>query len=179
MLFGILEIFVAAGHINGIKHFGTNKSQRTLIIFLLLHHTLLDRIQKIFWRFPYPNTTGVLMHPTQFQLHGIAYEKVPQRFLELPHYFAITEKSGNLKEAAEKLFLMGEPRFLQDSKAQSYDINHKLWLAGGITPENAAELVTRFQPELIDISSGVEDTDNPGIKNHNKIRVILNLFQDL
>ena len=74
---------------------------------------------------------------------------------------------------------MGEPRFLQDSKAQKYDTNHKLWLAGGITPENAAELVTRFQPELIDISSGVEDPDNPGIKNHNKIRVILNLFQDL
>ncbi len=113
------------------------------------------------------------------QLHEIPYEKVPQRFLELPHYFAITEKSGNIKDAAEKLFLMGEPRFLQDSKAQNYDTNHKLWLAGGITPENAAELVTRFQPELIDISSGVEDPDNPGIKNHNKIRVILNLFQDL
>ena len=113
------------------------------------------------------------------QLHGIPYEKVPQRFLELPHYFAITEKSGNIKDAAEKLFLMGEPRFLQDSKAQKYDTNHKLWLAGGITPENATELVTRFQPELIDISSGVEDPDNPGIKNHNKIRVILNLFQNL
>ncbi len=118
-------------------------------------------------------------HLDCLQLHGIPYEKVPHRFLELPHYFAITEKSGNLKEAAEKLFLMGEPRFLQDSKAQNYDTNHKLWLAGGITPENAAELVTRFQPELIDISSGAEDPDNPGIKNHNKIRVILNLFQDL
>ena len=118
-------------------------------------------------------------HLDCLQLHGIPYEKVPHRFLDLPHYFAITEKSGNIKDAAEKLFLMGEPRFLQDSKAQNYDTNHKLWLAGGITPENAAELVTRFQPELIDISSGVEDPDNPGIKNHNKIRVILNLFQDL
>lgn len=118
-------------------------------------------------------------HLDCLQLHGIPYEKVPHRFLELPHYFAITEKSGNIKDAAEKLFLMGEPRFLQDSKAQNYDTNHKLWFAGGITLENATELVTRFQPELIDISSGVEDPDNPGIKNHNKIRVILNLFQDL
>ncbi len=107
------------------------------------------------------------------QFHGIPYEKVPHRFLELPHYFAITEKSGNFKEAAEKLFLMGEPRFLQDSKAQSYDTNHKLWLAGGITPENAEELVTRFQPELIDISSGVEDPDNPGIKNHEKLKKLM------
>ncbi len=111
------------------------------------------------------------------QLHGISYEKVPQRFLNLPHYFAITDKSGNLKEAAEKLFLMGEPRFLQDSKAQSYDTNHKLWLAGGLTPENAAELIERFQPELIDVSSGIENTGDPGIKNHEKMSVILNLKQ--
>ena len=113
------------------------------------------------------------------QLHGISYEKVPQRFLNLPHYFAITDKSGNLKEAAENLFLMGEPRFLQDSKSQSYDTNHKLWLAGGVTSENAAELIERFQPELIDLSSGIEDSDKPGIKNHEKMTVILNLFQDL
>ena len=112
------------------------------------------------------------------QLHGLAYEEVPARFLQLPHYFAITEKSGNLKEAAEKLFLMGEPRFLQDSKAQNYDTNHQLWLAGGVTAENVAELAARFQPELIDVSSGIEDK-TAGIKNHKKMAVILNLFQDL
>ena len=107
------------------------------------------------------------------QLHGISYEEVPQRLLALPHYFAITEKSGSLKETAEKLFLMGEPRFLQDSKSQSYDKNHKLWLAGGVTPENAAELIERLQPELIDLSSGIEDADKPGIKNHEKMSAIL------
>ncbi len=113
------------------------------------------------------------------QFHGIAYEAVPQRLLDLPHYFAITEKSGPLETAAEKLFLMGEPRFLQDSKTHNYDTNHKLWLAGGVTPENAAELAERFQPELIDVSSGIEDPDKPGIKNHEKMSVILNLIQDL
>ena len=107
------------------------------------------------------------------QLHGIAYEEVPQQLLELPHYFAITEKNGPLGEAAEKLFLMGEPRFLQDSKSQSYDTNHKLWLAGGVTPENAAELITRHQPELIDVSSGIEDADKPGIKNINKMKQLI------
>ena len=106
------------------------------------------------------------------QLHGISYEDVPARFLELPHYFAITEKGGSLEEAAEKLFLMGEPRFLQDSKSQSYSTKHKLWLAGGVTPENVAELVARFQPELIDLSSGVEDSEI-GIKNHDKIKRIV------
>ena len=111
------------------------------------------------------------------QLHGIPYEKVPQRFLDLPHYFAITEKSGTSKEVAEKLFLMGEPRFLQDSKAQNYDTNHKLWLAGGITPENAAELIQKYKPELIDVSSGIEDTDKSGIKNHEKLKKILEIIK--
>ena len=111
------------------------------------------------------------------QLHGIEYGDVPEKLLSLPHYFAITEKSGDLPAAAEKLFLMGEPRFLQDSKSQSYATNHKLWLAGGVTPENTAELVARFHPELIDVSSGIED-EIVGIKNKEKMAVILNLFQD-
>ena len=111
------------------------------------------------------------------QLHGIAYEAVPASFLQLPHYFAITEKSGPLEAAAEKLFLMGEPRFLQDSKAQNYDTSHKLWLAGGITPENAAELAARFQPELIDVSSGIED-ESSGIKNHEKIKKLMEVIND-
>ena len=110
------------------------------------------------------------------QLHGLSYEEIPARFLQLPHYFAITDKNGPLEEAAEKLFLMGEPRFLQDSKPQSYDTNHPLWLAGGVTAENAAELVARWQPELIDLSSGIEDADKPGIKNHEKIE---ELFKSL
>ena len=111
------------------------------------------------------------------QIHGIPYKEVPPQLLALPHYFAITEKSGNLEKAAEELFLMGEPRFLQDSKAQKYTDKHPLWLAGGVTPENAEALVAEFQPELIDVSSGIED-ETAGIKNHKKMAVILNLFQD-
>ena len=110
------------------------------------------------------------------QLHGIDYSEVPERFLSLPHYFAITEKNGPITQTAEKLFHMGEPRFLQDSKSQSYDTNHKLWLAGGVTPENAGELVSCYQPELIDVSSGVED-DEIGIKNHEKIKKMLKQVQ--
>ena len=107
------------------------------------------------------------------QLHGISYREVPQKLLSLPHYFAITEKSGNLEQAADELFLMGEPRFLQDSKNQNFSTKHPLWLAGGVTPENAEALAEKFQPELIDISSGIEDEDKPGIKNLKKMKQLI------
>jgi indole-3-glycerol phosphate synthase/phosphoribosylanthranilate isomerase len=39
-----------------------------------------------------------------------------------------------------------------------------LWLAGGIGPDNVAEIITRFKPELIDASSKLESS--PGKKDH-------------
>ena len=110
------------------------------------------------------------------QLHGIAYEKVPARLLALPHYFAITEKNGPLAQAADNLFLMGEPSFLQDSKSQEYSTKHKLWLAGGVTPENVAELAAHFQPELIDVSSGIE-SDEIGAKDKLKMEKLFTSLQ--
>ena len=46
--------------------------------------------------------------------------------------------------------------------------------AGGIMPENVAEIVNRLQPEIIDLMTGVED--KPGQKSEEKIR---NLFEEL
>lgn len=46
--------------------------------------------------------------------------------------------------------------------------------AGGIMPENVAEIVNRLQPEIIDLMTGVED--KPGRKAEEKIR---NLFEEL
>lgn len=46
--------------------------------------------------------------------------------------------------------------------------------AGGIMPENVAEIVNRLQPEIIDLMTGVED--KPGRKSEDKIR---NLFEEL
>lgn len=43
-----------------------------------------------------------------------------------------------------------------------------VWLAGGLTPENVRAAVKKFGPELVDVSSGVEDS--PGVKNHAKIK---------
>ncbi len=43
-----------------------------------------------------------------------------------------------------------------------------LWLAGGITPDNAGRIVAARRPELLDTASGVEDA--PGVKNSDKLK---------
>ena len=84
----------------------------------------------------------------------------------------------------------GEPRILIDAKVgnqvggtgerikellvEKVSQKTKLWLAGGITPENITQIVGKFQPELIDVASGVEA--KPGIKNLTKLQ---NLFDNL
>ena len=49
------------------------------------------------------------------QLHGIPYAKVPEKFLNLPHYFAITDKMGDLENLSHELKDLGQARFIQDS----------------------------------------------------------------
>ena len=50
-----------------------------------------------------------------------------------------------------------------------------LWIAGGVTPENAAEIREKFRPELIDVSSGVEK--EPGVKDREKIRALFEALE--
>ena len=48
-------------------------------------------------------------------------------------------------------------------------------LAGGLTPANVAEAVSRVSPFGIDVSSGVEDA--PGIKNADRIRELFEVLR--
>lgn len=43
-----------------------------------------------------------------------------------------------------------------------------LWLAGGLDPETIAAAIARYEPELIDVSSGLEA--EPGRKDHRKLK---------
>ena len=117
------------------------------------------------------------------QFHGIAPSAADTA---LAHYCAARVGEASDFEQVDSLRKKGEPRILLDAKVEGIPggtgktipeslLREKvgdlpLWLAGGINPENAATLINKFQPELIDVSSGVEDA--PGIKNHEKMRAL-------
>lgn len=116
------------------------------------------------------------------QFHGIT----SPTDADYAHYCAVRVGDASDFDKVASLRTHGEPRILLDAKvegvpggtgktipeqvlrAQTGDF--PLWLAGGINPENVTEIVAKFLPELIDVSSGVEDA--PGIKNAEKLRAL-------
>jgi len=117
------------------------------------------------------------------QFHGIAPSAADTA---LAHYCAARVGEELDFDKVSALRANGEPRILLDAKVEGIPggtgktipetlLREKagdlpLWLAGGITPENVTAICEKFQPELIDVSSGVEDA--PGIKNHDKMRAL-------
>lgn len=117
------------------------------------------------------------------QFHNIPYEDVAPEYLELPHYFAV-----KTVQECEELFLKGELRVLLDSKdyvqavvdgtacerkTSDFFCNENLWLAGGLNPGNVTKLT---ECELLDVSSGIEDEGNIGIKSEDKMK---KLFENI
>ena len=116
------------------------------------------------------------------QFHGIA----AVHNNEYAHYCAARVGEASDFDKVNALRKNGEPRILLDAKVEGIPggtgkqipeslLREKagdipLWLAGGINPENVSELVNKFSPELIDVSSGIEDA--PGIKNAEKMRAL-------
>ena len=115
------------------------------------------------------------------QFHGVTPGAA---FAALQHYCAARVGEESDFETVTALRKSGEPRILLDAKVEGIPggtgktipealLRDKagdipLWLAGGINPENVAAIASKFQPELVDVSSGVEDA--PGIKNAEKMK---------
>jgi len=57
-------------------------------------------------------------------------------------------------------------QFDWDLAVEAVKLGRPIFLAGGLTPENVGEAVTRVQPYAVDVSSGVEAA--PGRKDHAK-----------
>ena len=132
--------------------------------------------QKIFWK---------------VQLHAIPFENAKD-FLNVPHFFAQNVSDFDDLEKTKNFLSNGEPRILVDSKSgnliggsgKRIDENlvgevakfTKLWIAGGINPQNIRSILQNFSPELIDVSSGVESS--PGIKDSSKLRELFKMIHD-
>ncbi len=138
------------------------------------------------------------------QFHGFAapaFDAIPVDAAEtsaaqspaLPCYNALRIGSADDFENFAAIRKHGEPRVLLDAKVEGIPggsgqrIPEELlrekagetpfWLAGGITPENVSDIIAKFNPELIDVSSGVEDA--PGIKNAEKMMQLFEAVNSL
>ncbi len=115
------------------------------------------------------------------QLHGVEPKNA-----DFAYYCAARVGEESDFDKVTALRKNGEPRILLDAKVEGIPggtgktipenlLREKagelpLWLAGGITPENVGAIVEKFRPELVDVSSGVEDA--PGIKNSEKLKAL-------
>lgn len=120
------------------------------------------------------------------QFHGIAPSDMKQQYLDVAHFVAANISSEQDLFKLDEFLKCGEFRVLIDSRSASevggtgIRVDEKLvfackeksrlWLAGGITAENVSEIIEKFSPELIDVSSGVESS--PGIKDEKKLRTL-------
>lgn len=125
------------------------------------------------------------------QFHGI--EASPADNINYAHYCAVRVGNPADFERVAALRQKGEPRILLDAKVEGIPggtgkqipeslLREKagdipLWLAGGITPENVTAICKKFQPELIDVSSGVESA--PGIKSPEKLHALFRALTSL
>ncbi|MBR4915955.1 MAG: bifunctional indole-3-glycerol phosphate synthase/phosphoribosylanthranilate isomerase [Fibrobacter sp.] len=129
--------------------------------------------------------------PAQSNAQNQAQSKTSATYSDVPHYCAARVGEPSDFDYVAALRTHGEPRILLDAKVEGIPggtgktipeslLREKagdlpLWLAGGINPENVAEIVAKFQPELIDVSSGVEDA--PGVKNPEKMAKLFEILQ--
>ena len=61
--------------------------------------------------------------------------------------------------------------FNWDLAVQAGNLGKPIFLAGGLTPENVADAVSKVRPFAVDVSSGVEA--EPGKKDHAKVRAFI------
>ena len=110
---------------------------------------------------------------------------------KLPHYAAINISKESDTILLEELFDLGEPRVLIDAQSEdkiggtgkqiSSELvslaqkKYKLWLAGGLNPQNVNAAVNAYKPELIDCASGLEEF--PGKKNLDKMSQFMNNYK--
>jgi phosphoribosylanthranilate isomerase len=64
----------------------------------------------------------------------------------------------------------GTGRTVDWTRASAIASRRRIVLAGGLTPDNVADAISRVQPFGIDVSSGVEVA--PGVKDHRRLKAL-------
>lgn len=119
------------------------------------------------------------------QLHGSQATDWFFQLWSLPRLPVVNVDAPEDIAAVEALLDQGEPRILIDAKkagliggtgktistelCKMVKKKTKLWLAGGINPDNIYGIMEQLEPELIDVNSGVEKA--PGVKDPEKLKV--------
>jgi phosphoribosylanthranilate isomerase len=119
------------------------------------------------------------------QLHG---DESPGYCRELADYFVIktlgvsTNFDSRMIHAyqTEAIMLDTKDNALRGGTGRRFDwsiakqvnqLGRKIFLAGGLSPENIAEAVRTVRPYAVDACSALED--KPGIKNHGRLRAFV------
>lgn len=80
-----------------------------------------------------------------------------------------------LVDAADPVRRGGTGRLSDWTAATALARKRRVWLAGGLTPENVSAAIAEVRPDGIDVSSGVECA--PGVKDHDKLRALFAAVQ--
>ena len=117
------------------------------------------------------------------QLHG---DESPA---DLAHLGSTAYKAfRGIPDRLEEYLHKGKPAFLLDAASSAayggtgvkadwpaaarLAVDYNFFLAGGLTPENVAEAITRVHPWGVDVASGVETV--PGVKDVKKMKAFAN-----
>ncbi len=138
----------------------------------------------------YVNAVASLVRLGAVQLHG---DETPADAAGLvrPVIKAIAVSSGVQPDAADAWPLRmtmlldvhdpqrrgGTGRIVDWAIAAAIATRRRTILAGGLTPDNAADAIARVRPFGIDVSSGVERS--PGIKDHGRLRALFEVVHEI
>jgi phosphoribosylanthranilate isomerase len=113
-----------------------------------------------------PELAELLRREGLFVIKALFAERAPG-FEKAPHY----EPSAFLAECGQGPLPGGNAQAWEWGRAAALGRRHPLILAGGLTPENAAQAVRAARPDAVDVSSGVETS--PGCKDIRKVEQLI------
>jgi phosphoribosylanthranilate isomerase len=97
-------------------------------------------------------------------------DALPQAHLQAENLYAFLLDAMADGGASGGLGVRADPHRLAQAIA-TIPPSQRLILAGGLTPQNVRAIVDRYQPDVVDVSSGVES--EPGIKDADRMRAFL------